>query len=218
MFNDQSHKKDEKRKRDANELNHKIINSSKQVNKERDSKSLKNLRYKPKYFWHNKKDLYPSITHFNLYSFFIYDLGKPGNFISTIENKNTIKLNEYEFNFALEEIRNLNLIVEKNSEINYNELSLEDIKSIINYFSVEPNNDDIVGWIRKKISNNKNRENFSCNKLSKLYFIEKGMKLSKTKIYYILKNNLNFHYLKTSTKQIKLNKPDSLLCAFALLK
>ena len=127
-------------------------------------------------------------------------------------------MNEHEFNFALEEIRNLNLIVEKNSEINYIELSLEEIKSINNYFSVEPNNDDIVDWIRKKISNNKNRENFSCNKLSELYFIEKGMKLSKTKIYYILKNNLNFHYLKTSTKQIKLIKPDSLFMCLCFIK
>ena len=71
MFNDQSHKKDEKRKRDANELNHKIINSSKQLNKERDSKSLKNLRYKPKSFCHKKK-IYIQVLLILIYIHFLF--------------------------------------------------------------------------------------------------------------------------------------------------
>ena len=54
-------------------------------------------------------------------------------------------MNEYGFNFALEEILKLNLITEKNSEIKYIELSLEEIKSINNYFSVEPIM--IISWI-----------------------------------------------------------------------
>lgn len=97
-----------------------------------------------------------------------------------------MKLKEKETIFILNEIKKAKLLKEENTINNLIEISSEDIKSINNYLFYEYNNDDIINWIKSKITNDLSKGNISCDvKLSEVYFKENGIHLSKTKIYYI---------------------------------
>ena len=45
---------------------------------------------------------------------------------------------------------------------------------INNYFQVEKNDNDLMQFLTKEISNNKDRRDFSLRKLSKKYFTKTG--------------------------------------------
>ena len=72
--------------------------------------------------------------------------------------------------------------------------------------------------MKSKVEIDLSRDKISCNKLSELYYKEKGVNLSKTKVYYILKNKLNYHFLKTSVKNIKITYSNSLFMSLCFIK
>ena len=86
----------EKSKNDSKielESNSKIIANNKFIAKKRKKSTI------------YKKFKNPGINHFNINSFFIYDLGKIQSIIYSIKDKNNMKMSEKDINSLSEEIK-----------------------------------------------------------------------------------------------------------------
>lgn len=194
--------------------NHSLYKSSKD--------NIKNDEFE---FQNNKKRITkkeiknPGITHFNIDSNFIYDLGNPKDFILSIENKNIVKLNNNELYFLKAKINEMkkNFLDSKNDD--YINISIDELNLFNNNLGLEETENEDVKWVKKKFRDNENnKDKLSCKKLVKLYLKEKGKKISKTKIYYIIKNKTNLSYLKTSVKNYKAKNNNSIFMKLCFIK
>jgi len=121
------------------ELDHKDNSTKYNVNKKSKSKKKKrkliqigNLEKKKKSKFKN-----PGITRFNINSHFIFDLSKSEDFISQIEDKNTIKLSSEESKILLNEIGYINELINKKENTIFISLQIQDIKYINDYFDIK---------------------------------------------------------------------------------
>ena len=194
----------EKSKNDSKielESNSKIIANNKFIAKKRKKSTI------------YKKFKNPGINHFNINSFFIYDLGKIQSIIYSIKDKNNMKMSDKDINSLSEEINKYSANIQLNKNEYDIKISEEDYYSINDYFSCQQNDNDLVSWLNKKINENDTRQKISCRKLSKIYEKEKGKKISLSYIYYNLKNKLHLHYLKTSIKKkVTMSRNSIFLC------
>ena len=183
------------------ESNSKIIANNKFIAKKRKKSTI------------YKKFKNPGINHFNINSFFIYDLGKIQSIIYSIKDKNNNKMSDKDINSLSEEINKYSANIQLNKNEYDIKISEEDYYSINDYFSCQQNDNDLVSWLNKKINENDTRQKISCRKLSKIYEKEKGKKISLSYIYYNLKNKLHLHYLKTSIKKkVTMSRNSIFLC------
>ncbi len=102
---------------------------------------------------------------------------------------------------------------------NYIDISINELDLLNNNIGlIETENND-VNWVKNKFKDNENNtDKLSCIKLAKLYLKENGLKISKTKIYYIIKNKMKLRYLKTSIKNSKIKKNKSIFMKLCFIK
>ena len=152
----------EKSKNDSKielESNSKIIANNKFIAKKRKKSTI------------YKKFKNPGISHFNINSFFIYDLGKIQSIIYSIKDKNNMKMSDKDINSLSEEINKYSANIQLNKNEYDIKISEEDYYSINDYFSCQQNDNDLVSWLNKKINENDTRQKISCRKLSPFPFL-----------------------------------------------
>jgi transposase len=165
-----------------------------------------------------KKVKNPGITKFNLSSYFIYDMSRPSEYILSIKNKNTIKLNEKEHDKLVNEINRINNFFDKDEIGTILSLTLDEINCINKYFKVITKEKDEVDWAKNFFKNNPKNDNISCSKLAQLYKEQTGKIIGRTKMYYILKNKLNLKYRRTTIKNKKLISNESIFSSLCFIK
>lgn len=213
---------------DKNFNNNQNSDLNDKIKKDNDSNDLsikKNIEFNNSVIINNRKKLKkktiknPGITHFNLYSKFIYDLGNSKEFILSIDNKNTVKLNNNEIFFLNNEINKMKNNFSEAKNDDYINIPINDLELLNNNFELNETETDDIKWVKKKFRDNeKNKDKLSCEKLRNLYLKENGEKISKTKIYYIIKNKMNLRYLKTSVKNSKTEKDNSIFMKLCFIK
>lgn len=161
----------------------------------------------------------------NLFSF-----EKDSNFIIDLREKN--------FNKLYEKIEDI-------SDLKKNEKEISIFNQIIDDYEIDQNNiDEVEGLeilpeykeaflkfkpniyilngklksISDIISSFKKRENITLKRICKKYQRKTGNKISKTSIFYLLKNKLKYKYLKTMPKTNKLKETSSIIRAFVFIK
>ena len=153
---------------------------------------------------HDKFIKNPCITRFNENSLFIYDNDMAEEYLSSIKNKNLIKLNEKEIEIIQNLIDEINFekVLSKKENIIYIEKALAD--DINNYFKIEESNNTLKSFLIGEIKNSEDRNDFTLRKLSKKYYEVTGNKASRTTIHNYLTKRMGYRYLKSSvkTKQI----------------
>ena len=188
----------------------------------------KNIKYKPNVKIIKKKrknfslksiyPLYPSITHFNLYSFFIYDNNEYENFFKTVSNKNLIKVNSDEYDFLQFKVNEIYSFRNYNRNIQYVRLSKENYNRVEKFLMVNKAKDPIQDYIQNKIDNSADRRDLSCRKLAEKYKEETGNTVSKSKINQIIKYKMGYSYLKSTVKTNKIIGKENILISFAFIK
>ena len=194
-----------------------ISYEAKKIKKEKfRSRSKSRTRNKSK---SNKiKSLNPMNTHINENSHFIYDNDFGEDYLNKIKNKNLLKLNKEEIMILENEIQKLEFekSLEKGENIIFIEQSMaNDIK---NYFQVEKNDNDLKQFLRKEISNNRDRRYFSFGKLSNKYFNVTGKYISKSTVHNCLRKQLGLKYLKSTIKTKKILEKKNIINSLAFLK
>lgn len=196
----------------------KIDNREAKTNYNNNSHSLDFLNKKKNNSLNQKKLKNPGITKFNLFSYFIYDMSKPLDYILNINNKNTVKLNEKEYEKLEEEINQINNFFNNDEIEKYVSIPINEIISINKFFNLNANELEEVIWVKNFFKQNSKNENISCSKLAQIYSQQTGKIITKTKMYYIFKNKLNIKFLKTTIKNNKLISNKSIFSSLCFIK
>lgn len=160
----------------------------------------------------------PSINHFTSSSFFIFQQYDNIKYFNSLNNKNSIKPTNEEIlllKSIFDEITLQKKIYNNDTFISLDNNIYEKIQS---YFNIPKKHSDLSLFLYEKISKERNRAKLSCRKLSKLYHVEKGIKISKSTIHNILKKEMGLHYLKTTYKNNHLKEELGILSCFCFLK
>ena len=160
----------------------------------------------------------PSITHFNLNSFFIYDVNEYECFFKKITNKNSIKVKPDELAFLQSKINEICCLKNFNRNIQYVRLTIENYNKLQKFLSITKINDPIEDFIQKKIDNSIDRRDLSCRKLAAKYKEETGNSVSKTKVNEIIRYKMGFSYLKSTVKTNKIIQNDNILSSFTFIR
>ena len=104
------------------------------------------------------------------------------------------------------------------SNINYIGIPIENFNKVKKFAKINEPKEPIIEFIKKKISENPDRRNLSCRKLAKCYQDETGISVSKSKVNNIIKNQMGFHYLKTTIKTSQILEKENILITFAFIK
>lgn len=182
------------------------------------TKRLRKSSQKNRISCHNKYIKNPFITRFNEESIFIYDNDMAEEYLSTIKDKNLIKLNQKEVDIIQYLVDKISIekVIFKNQNIIFIDKSLAN--DLNEHFKIEKTNDPLKSFLIEEIKNNKNHNDFTLRKLSKKYNELTGKKASRTTINLCLKKKLGFRYLKSTIKTNKLLEPKSILNSFAFIK
>ena len=182
------------------------------------TKRLRKSSQKNRISCHNKYIKNPSITRFNEESIFIYDNDMAEEYLSTIKDKNLIKLNQKEVDIIQYLVDKISIekVIFKYQNIIFIDKSLAN--DLNEHFKIEKTNDPLKSFLIEEIKNNKNHNDFTLRKLSKKYNELTGKKASRTTINLCLKKKLGFRYLKSTIKTNKLLEPKSILNSFAFIK
>lgn len=189
-----------------------------------DLNKCRNIKKRLRKIFVSKKNIFkydynnPSITKFNIDSQFYYDLNEVDKYLSKINNKNLLKVNENEFDCLNKKIEDIELLKESKNQTKFITIKKEIFEKIENYTKLKEIKDPLTEFIKKKFENKENRSLLSCRKLSELYTHETGQKTNRTTINKIIKKKLGFHYLKTTTKNPKINSINNTLISFAFIK
>ena len=155
----------------------------------------------------NKKIIYknsnPSLSHINIDSKFIFDLDSYMSYFSNLTNKNNIKLSDNDLNFLNNKIDQLKLLKSHSPNENIISIPLDMFNKINTCLPLEEEEDEATIYIRDLIKSQSNRESISCRKIANKFLSDTGKKISKTKVHNILRNKLNFRFLKTNIKNMQ---------------
>lgn len=160
----------------------------------------------------------PLINKFNYDSFFIFDQSDNIKYYNNLSNKNLIKLNEDEISFlkSIVETINISQNLDKGNELI--EIDSEMAGKLKQFFNCKINLSPLAKYIQNKMNSSLNRANISCRKLSNEYLRDSGIKVSKSKIHNVIKNELGYRYLKTILKNNSLNKQSGILNCLSFIK
>lgn len=195
---------------------------SKNDNKNKNKKLIKKIKKKRikkrischlKYLKKN-----PSINHFNINSFFIYDLDEIEQFVNKTNNKNLLKVNPQELSYLNQIIENIDLNKESDKGTIFITLKKEIFDKIINYTKIKEINDPLSSFIKSKFEEEENRNLYSCRKLATMFFEETGKKTNRTSINKIIRDKFGYRYLKTVLKNRKIKETNNRLISFAFIK
>lgn len=168
---------------------------------------------------HNKFLKNPSITKFNALSKFIYDLDEGSNYINSVKNANSIKLNENEKKLLEEKCNEIQAFHDNNNGTKLIYIKQSILKEIDEYFNFKSQDDSLTCFLKKEYNReNKNINEFTTRKLSNKYFLETGKKRSHTTINMTLKNKLGLHYLKVVPKSSKIIAIENIICSMSIVK
>lgn len=197
--------------------NNSQINNFENVKNKKDSKiGIKRIKKNVKCIKLSSHN--PGITHFNLYSHFIYDLNNINSYINKIPNLSHIKLNSDEKNFLDKRINEINDEIEAENNTEFIFLSKELSDKISNYFKVEKKASDLELFIKDQFQKIDDRRKLTCRNLAKLYSNCTGKIVHKTNVNNIIRNKLGLHYLKTSVKTSKINSDKNMFISFCFVK
>ena len=177
------------------------------------------LSKKREIIYKHKKNKIVNISYINIDSHFIFALKNPDAYFRQLNDKNKIKLNDKEYMFLKEKIKDLQIDLQVNEKnINFIDLNVDTAIEINKYFNTERRKNKIELFVEEKIKSNKSRELISCRKLAQLFLNETGEKISKTYINNLIRNNLNLSYLKSTVKTSKINSDSGIIGSFYLIK
>lgn len=151
------------------------------------------------------KIINPTLSHIKIDSKFVFDFDSYMSYFSNLTNKNNIKLSDNDLNFLKNKIDQLILLKSNLQNENIISIPLEIFNKINTCLPLEEAEDEATIYIRDLIKSQPNRESISCRKIANKYLSDTGKKISKTKVHNILRNKLNFRFLKTNIKNIKIN-------------
>ena len=160
----------------------------------------------------------PSIFHFTLDSFFIFDPSDKDTYDKYKSNLNIIKPKAEDILALNTEIENINNSLSKDKKDDYISLSPSLYKAISNFKSNKIELNDIEKFILEKIENTDDRAKLSCRKIASMYSEQTGKIIHKTHVNNIMRKKLGFHYVKTSIKTAKINSKENLLFSFCFIK
>jgi len=159
----------------------------------------------------------PKITFIRNGSNFIYDIETFQEYFSQAGNKNNLKLKLSELNFLkdkIDEIKVLNDI----SDSNKLSISLELFNKINSFICPKKHEDDTILYIKNLIEHQHENGFLSCRRIAKKFEEDTGRKISKTKVHNILRNKLNYKFLKTTIKNSKINENKNICISLCFLK
>lgn len=196
-------------------LNHKSKKSSKlKINRFRHSLPAKNSKRNHRKFLIIKN---PKITFIKNNSSFIYDIDSFKEYFSQTQNKNNLKLNLSELNFLKDKIGEIKVLNDV-SDSNKISISLELFNKINSYICPKKNEDETIIYIKNLIEHQHEKGFLSCRRIAKKFEEDTGRKVSKTKVHNILRNKLNFKFLKTTIKNSKINENKNICISLCFLK
>ena len=102
-----------------------------------------------------KEKLNPSITRFNINSSFFYDIDEIDKYLSTVSNKNFVKVNNKELELLNQKIQDLELLKEcenSNKFISINKKVFEKIRS---YVKIKEMPDPLTKFVKNKMKKRK---------------------------------------------------------------
>ena len=162
----------------------------------------------------------PLISYINRDSHFIYSELDAKIQFNYITNKNLIKPTKDEIDLLKDVIKKINeqklLFSEKNELLDIPIVYAEQISKFIPESKKEKN--ILIEFIVEILNNNQNRQALSCRKIASLYQMKYGKKVGKSTIHRIMRNQLDYRYLKTSYKTKKIENIDNKLYSFYFIK
>ena len=159
-----------------------------------------------------------SLFHINLYSKFIYDFDSYINLYASLKNKNSIKLTPEEMTFLKNKIDKIRLLKSEISSSDIISISIDTLNKINTFLPLEETQDEATKYISDLLKSKTNRESISCRKIASKYFSDTGKTISKNKVNLILRNKLNYRFLKTSIKNDKINDENNVIFSFCFIK
>lgn len=194
-------------------------NGKKKIKDETKKNIIKFKKPKKKFVLHKKKySKNPSITHFNISSFFIYDNDEYLRFFNTTTNKNLIKVNKDELTFLQSKYNDISFIRGSLRNIQYIRIPIENYQKLQNFLSIKKIKDPIEDFIKEKINSTMDRRYLSCRKLAQAYKEETGNSVSKSKVNEIIKHKMGYSYLKSTVKTSKILDKENILISLAFIK
>ena len=160
----------------------------------------------------------PSIFHFSLDSFFIYDPSDKDTYDKFKSNLNIIKPKEDDILALNKEIGDINKTLSNVKKDDYISLRPSLYKAISEFKSNKIELNDLEKFILEKIENIDDRAKLSCRKLALMYSEQTGKIIHKTHVNNIMRKKLGLHYIKTSIKTSKINTKENLLFSFCFVK
>lgn len=165
-----------------------------------------------------KEKLNPSITRFNINSSFFYDIDEIDKYLSTVSNKNFVKVNNKELELLNQKIQDLELLKECENSSKFISINKKVLEKIRSYVKIKEMSDPLTKFVKNKMEKKEIRSLLSCRKLAKMYEQETGLKTNRTTINKIIKNKLGYHYTKTTLKNPKINLTRNKLISFCFIK
>ena len=156
-----------------------------------------------RYLKHQIRRMNPNFLRFTLDSSFIYESIYYQKYYDILSDKNSMKPNKNQYDSLISIYNN---ILDK-CDLEKDEKYINIRKEYYDYFFLQK---PIIQKLNHEgknlfdlIQQNNSSSSFSIRKLANQYSCKFGMKLSKSKVYNLLKYNLKFRYLKTSVKTSK---------------
>lgn len=167
-----------------------------------------------------KKIKNPSLSFINGDSHFIYSEKDAIIHFNSINNKNLLKPTKDEIKLLKNILNEINqqklLMKEKNGVIDIPKVYAEQISNYIPTSKRE--NNILVAYITELMNSKQNRELLSCRKIASLYQKKYGQSVGKSTVHRVIRKKLNFRYLKTSYKTIKIENINNILYSFYFIK
>ena len=160
----------------------------------------------------------PSINHFNSDSHFIYNIDEAEIFLSTVKNKNLIKVNPKELACLNSLIEDIELSRESDKNTVFITINKNVFETIKIYSTRKLLEDPLTNFIKNKFEDKDCRNFLSCRKLASLFYQETGKKTNRTTVNNIIKKRLGYRYLKTKAKTNKINTDKNRIISFAFIK
>lgn len=158
--------------------------------------------------------------NFTKSSTFIFDLRekKYKSLISEIKDLNSLKPTINEINFFKNYIESIKNNIMSEIDLDSYEISEEYKKGLLQFIpGIQSKNRELKA-IEEIIINYKNREKLNLKIIKRKFNKVSNKKISKTSIYYLIKNKLGYKYLKTSPKTKKIENHSSILRTFIFIK
>lgn len=98
------------------------------------------------------------------------------------------------------------------------QIDYEIIDKLNSYYCFNSYSDPLTIFVKNKFEENDKSQNLTCRKLANDYYIEKGIKVSKSTINNIIHNRLGYRYLKTTIKNKIILSDENIIISLSFIK